>query len=156
MANPFATGLGAFGAGIGPFGHDPPAELVGAAKQAPVAALEFDPYDRVYAQNADRSMVAGAGPIQRAAHLMMPRGSIPATPASGLDVDAIRRAPPSARKTVITDALRRTWKVLIESNQIRMGTVTLINDGTYWKGEFQVEVVDLVTKQPETLKGKVT
>lgn len=155
MATPLGSGLGAFGAGVGPCGHDPEDELVGSHRQETVEALEFDPYDRVYSQNADGSMVAGSGPIQRAAHLMLPLGSIAATPESGLDVDAIKRASPGARKNVIEDALRRTWKVLIETNQIRMGTVTVVRPGPPWKGEFTVDVVDLVTKKPETLRGKV-
>lgn len=156
MATPLGSGLGAFGAGIGPCGHDPEDAITGSHRQEAVAALEFDPYDRVYVENEDGSLVAGTGPIQRAAHLMMPLGSLAATPDSGLDIVAIKRASPGARRNVIEDALRRAWKALLETKQIRMGAVTVLNPGPPWKGEFTVDVTDLVTRSPETLRGKVT
>lgn len=165
MATPLGTGMGAFGAGVGPAGHDPEDALVGAVKQSPVASLFFDPFNRLYAQNADFTMVEGAAPIHRAAHLLLPLGSLPAIPSSGLDIDAIKRATHESRIAVIEDALRRTWKVLLEGGQIAMGKVTLldnagnewtINSGVPWPGKFDVAVQDLVTKQPATLEARVS
>lgn len=157
--------MAAFGAGVGPCGHDPEDELDAGATQTPVGALYFDPYDRVYAQNADHTMVQGAGPIQRAAHLLLPLGGIPAVASSGFDVASVKRSPPSQRQLALEDALRRAWKTLLESGQIEMGKVTMLDvDGSEWTaekgrpwgGRFDVVVRDLVTKQPATLEAKVT
>jgi hypothetical protein len=165
MATPLGSGAGAFGAGVGPAGHDPEDALVGATRQTPVAALYFDPFNRVYAQNADYTMVTGAGPIHRAAHLLLPLGSLPATPNSGIDIAAIKRAPPQSRIAVIEDALRRTWKPLLETGQITMGKVTLldhagkewtVDSGFPWPGKFDVAVQDLVTNQSALLEAKVS
>lgn len=162
MATPLGTGMAAFGCGVGPCGHDPEDALVGALKQDPVAALYFDPYTRTYLQNADFTMVEGAGPIQRAAHLLIPLGSIPATPTSGFDTGPVKRANQDARIGVIEDKLRRTWKKLLDTNQISMGKVVLVDaDGNTWEsgpwdGHFEVPVTDLVTKgDPTPLRGRV-
>jgi hypothetical protein len=149
------TGLAAFPAGVGPAGHDPDEKPTTLPKQTPIPALAFDPYARVYVRNADGTMAAGTGPIHRAAHLMLPRGSIAATPNEGLDVQAIRRATPESRLTVIKDAVYRTWKVLIESRQIAVGRIFVLEPGPPWSGKFEVEVVDLVNKiDPMTIEGK--
>lgn len=153
MSAPLGSGLGAFPAGVGPAGHDPeddPSEVV---TQAPVEALYFDPYDRVYTLNDDLSVVAGSGPIQRAAHLMLPQGSLPATPNDGFPVDDVRRAAPNQRLRAIEDALRVAWKPLLEAKQIRIGIIEL-EKSTPWSGRFYVEVTDLVTKQTKTLEGR--
>lgn len=152
MAVPLGSGQAAYGAGVGPCGHDPeddPSEVV---VQTPIAALYFDPYDRVYTLNADLSLKAGAGPIQRAAHLMLPRGAIPAVAFSGLDVNAIRRATPARRVRIIEDELRLAWQSLLSTGQITMGKVTL-DDTNPWSGRFYVEVTDRITKQTATLDG---
>lgn len=152
----FDRGMAAFGAGVGPCGHDPEDELEGATPQETIEAHKFDPYDRLYKLNANYSAVGDSPAIQRAAHLMLPLGAIPAVATSGLDIQAIRRAPPDIRLAVIEDALRRTWKVLLETNQIAMGKVTLINEGPPWSGRFEVEVIDLLRQKDTTLEGKVT
>jgi len=163
MAIPLGSGMGAYGAGVGPCGHDPEDALVASLTQTPVAALYFDPLSRTYVQNADFTMVAGTGPIQRAAHLLMPLGSIPAVPLSGFDTGAVKRAAPDARKAVIEDALRRTWKVLLDTQQISFGNVVLTNaygvpwTGGPWDGFFFVPVYDLINraKTPIPLTGRV-
>lgn len=152
MTAPLSFGLGSLPAGVGPAGHDLPAELQTQIKDMAPTALAFDPYDRVYVQNDDFTMASGTGPIQRAALLMLPLGSIAATPSSGLDISAIRRASPAARVTVITDALTRAWKTLIETNQIALGKVTIPKPGPPWDGIWEVEVTDLVNKKTSTLE----
>jgi hypothetical protein len=155
--------MAAFGAGVGPCGHDPEDALVGATKQEAVSALYFDPYERAYTQNADYSMVGGSGPIQRAAHLLLPLGAIPAVSGSGFDTGAVKRASPAARLTVIEDGLRRTWRTLLETKQISMGPVRLVDssgrtwESGPWGGLFEVPVYDLVNqaKSPVPLRGRV-
>lgn len=155
MAIPLGSGLAAFGAGVGPCGHDPEEDPSEKVVQTPVSALYFDPYDRVYAQEADFTMREGAGPIQRAALLMLPKGALSSVASSGLDLDVIRRASSDRRLRVISDQLRVTWKVLLETKQISMGAVTL-EPGEPWSGRFYVEVQDLVTPKakPSRLAGK--
>ncbi len=152
MPVPLGSGLGAYGAGVGPFGHDPEDEPTAVATQTPVGAIAFDPYDRVYRRNEDLTMQPSSGPIQRAAHLMLPLNAIPATPGSGINVDRIRRASPLQRRRVIEDELRVSWKSLLDTGQIRMGKVT-IEASTPWSGRWDVEVVDLITEQKTTLSN---
>lgn len=156
MTKPIARGAAAFGAGIGPAGHDPPAEPEERVLQEPVEALHFDPYDRVYAQNDDLTMVAGSGPIQRAALLLLPLGSLPATASSGFPVDAVRRASPAQRYSVIMNALRQTWKPLLETGQIEIVSLELepTPRGGTWSGRFYPLVRDLVTQAEKKLTGK--
>jgi hypothetical protein len=153
--NLIAQGAGAFEAGEGPAGADPLATPSAVVTQAPVGALHFDPFQRTYTRNDDLSMIAGSGPIQRAAHLLLPLGSLPATPNSGLDVLSIKRALPIRRQRAIEDALRVTWASLLNSNQIAMGKVTLepVASGRSWSGKFDVEITDLVTQTTTTITG---
>ena len=152
MPTLLGSGMASQGAGVGPCGHDPEDEPSAVVTQTPVAALYFDPFQRRYVQNPDLSMWKGAGPIQRAAHLLLPLGSLPATASSGLDVQSIRRAPPARRQRAVEDAVRIAWKPLTQSRQIVMGKVTL-DPSAPWNGKFTVEVTDLVTKQPVRLEG---
>lgn len=154
MPTSLIRGMGAWPLGEGPLGHAPADALEGATEQEPVEALYFDPLTRSYLQNEDLSMVAGSAPIQRAAHLLMPVGSLPATVSSGLDVESIKRASPEARAKAIEDALRRAWKTLLEASLIAIGRIT-VSDRAGWSGEFDVQVKDLVTKETATLSGKV-
>jgi hypothetical protein len=120
-----STGSASLGAGVGPCGHDTEDEPTEVVTQTLVGAIYFDPLDRVYKRNADLTMVPSSGPIQRASHLMLPRGSIAAVAASGLDIEVIKRASPLRRIRTIEDELRITWKALLDANQIRIGKVTL-------------------------------
>lgn len=153
MTIPLGSGLGAFGAGEGPAGHDPEDELEAALQQEPVAALEFDPEERVYVIKDDNTMAGTSPVIQRATLLMMPLGSIGAVATDGLDIKRIKRAGPESRQSTLEDALRRAWKVLIDAGQLRMGNVVVKNPGPPWTGEFEVEVIDLTTKQTATLES---
>lgn len=155
MDNLINIGAGAFAAGEGPAGHDPEATPSSVVVQAAVGALFFDPFQRTYKRNADLSMVEGSGPIQRAAHLLLPLGTLSSTASSGLDVASIKRAAPNRRQRAIEDALRVTWKQLIDGDQIAMGKVTLeeTEPGKAWSGKYYVEVTDLVTQKTATLTG---
>ena len=155
MSQPIAEGAGAELAGLGPAGHDSEADPSDVVTQTRLGALHFDPFDRVYTQNADLSMVAGTGPIQRAAHLLLPLGALASTASSGLDLLSIKRALPSRRQRAVEDALRVAWKPLISEGQIVMGKVTLepTEPGRSWSGKFYVEVTDLVTQKTSTLTG---
>lgn len=155
MPTPLGSGLAAYAAGVGPAGHDPEDEPSRKIVQTPVGVLYFDPFDRVYSRNDDLTMVAGTGPIQRAAHLLLPLGALPGTARSGIDTASIRRAAPDRRQRTIEDALRVTWRSLISEGQIQMGKVTLepTEPGKSWSGRFYVEVFDLVTQQAFTLAG---
>ena len=146
MAILTGTGLGAFPAGVGPFGHDPEAEVVGQAVQAPLEANYFDPYDRVYVQRSDQTMVGTTVAIQRAALLMLPKGALPASASSGIDVDRIRRASEDARERVIDDEVRRSWKVLLDAKLIELRGIQLDTTTDPWNGRFYVDVIDLTTQ----------
>jgi hypothetical protein len=148
----YTSGLAAFEAGMGPAGHDPENVPSTAAAQAAISAAYFDPFDRVYRMNADKSLVAGSGPIQRAAHLLLPLGALPATPFSGLDIQAIRRATETQRQFVVETELRIAWKVLLDALQISMGKVT-IEASRPWSGRFFVDVVDLATEESALLSN---
>lgn len=158
MTKPIARGAAAFAAGLGPAGHDPPTEPDLPPEQEPIEALQFDPYDRVYVQNADLTMVAGSGPIQRAAILLLPRGALPATSTSGFPVDDVKRASPAQRRRVIMNALRQTWKTLLETQQIAIEGLEIepTPNGGVWSGRFYPIVRDLTTDgKPQKLTGKV-
>ena len=155
MDNLIAIGAGAFEAGEGPAGADPLATPSAVVTQSEVGVLHFDPFQRTYTRNTDLSMVAGDGPIQRAAHLLLPLGSLPSTASSGLNIVAIKRALPSQRQRAIEDELRVAWAPLINTDQIAMGKVTLepVASGRAWSGQFYVEITDLVTQKTTTLTG---
>ena len=155
MDIPIAQGAGTAGAGVGPAGHDPEMDPSEKVTQTPVGALFFDPYDRVWKQNSDLTMVEGSGPIQRAAVLLIPRGHIAATPGNGIDIAAIKRASPERRQRVVEDQVRAAWKPLLDSGQIEMGAVTLEEQkpGQPWSGRFYVEARDLITQKTKTLTG---
>lgn len=156
MSNPFARGAAAYGAGLGPAGHDPAAEPDERVVQEPVAALHFDPFNRVFTQNTDLTMVAGSGPIQRAALLLLPLGSLPATATNGLNVARIRRASRSQRARVILDELRVAWKPLLDTQQIEIVSVEIEEpgEGQSWSGLFYPTVRDLATQEKQKLNGK--
>jgi len=155
MPATLGSGLAAYAAGVGPAGHDPEDAPSAKVVQTPVGVLHFDPFDRIYARNEDLTMVAGTGPIQRAAHLLLPLGALPGTARSGLDTASIRRASLDRRQRTIEDALRVTWRSLISEGQIQLGKVTLepTEPGKSWSGKFYVEILDLVTQQTSTLTG---
>lgn len=156
MTIPFARGAGAFGAGLGPAGHDPASEPDERVVQEPIEATHFDPFNRVFTQNADLTMVAGSGPIQRAALLLLPLGSLPATASNGLNVDRIRRASRSQRARVILDELKLAWKPLLETQQIEIVSVEIEQpaEGQSWSGVFYPTVRDVATKDKAKLTGK--
>lgn len=145
MAIPLGSGAGAFGAGEGPAGHDPEDEPSDRVIATPVKAVYFEPFNRRFSQNSDLTMVEGTAPIQRAALLMLPLGSMPTVASSGLNIKRIRAAAPEKRKRVIEDELRVAWKVLLDAGLIAMGAVTL-EPGEPWSGKFYVEVEDLVSR----------
>lgn len=143
-------GAGAFPPGECPAGHDPPDDPSERVEQTSIASAEFDPYDRVWSQNDDLTLTAASPVIQRAALLMMPLGALPATPTHGLDIVRIKRALPSQRLRIITEELKRAWSPLLDPGLMRMGEVTLSSP---WTGEWQVKIVDLLTREDATLTG---
>jgi hypothetical protein len=145
-----AHGAAAYGAGIGPAGHDPPDEPSEKVTQATVAANSFDPYNRVWTQNDDLTMVEASPNIQRAAMLMLPLRGIPSVAGSGIDLVRIRRALPSRRAATIEEELRRAWKVLLDQRLISIEKIVLSSP---WTGAWDVEVKDLVYRQDGTLSG---
>jgi hypothetical protein len=147
------SGVGSFGAGEGGAGHDPLDELEARPVQTPVKALYFDPYDRIYLRNPDLTMVEGSPVIHRAAHLMLPLGSIPAVATSGFDVEAVRRATPDARARVLEDAVRRMWKVLVDEGVLGIETIVM-DPSDPWNGLWYADVIDLTTKTPARLGKK--
>lgn len=156
MTNPIARGAAAFGAGLGPAGHDPADEPEERVVQEPIEAMHFDPFNRVFTQNADLTMVAGSGPIQRAALLLLPLGSLPATASNGLNIARIKRASRSQRARVILDELKIAWKSLLETQQIEIIGVEIDEpaEGQSWSGLFYPSVRDLATQEKKKLTGK--
>lgn len=156
MTNPIARGAAAFGAGLGPAGHDPADEPEERVVQEPIEAMHFDPFNRVFTQNADLTMVAGSGPIQRAALLLLPLGSLPATASNGLNIARIKRASRSQRARVILDELKIAWKSLLETQQIEILGVEIDEpaEGQSWSGLFYPSVRDLATQEKKKLTGK--
>lgn len=156
MTNPIARGAAAFGAGLGPAGHDPADEPEERVVQEPIEAMHFDPFNRVFTQNADLTMVAGSGPIQRAALLLLPLGSLPATASNGLNIARIKRASKSQRARVILDELKIAWKSLLETQQIEILGVEIDEpaEGQSWSGLFYPSVRDLATQEKKKLTGK--
>jgi hypothetical protein len=142
-----ASGVGAFAAGLGLAGHDPEPEPTAPVEQTRVAAVDFDPYQRVYVRNDDLSMQATTPAIQRAAHLMLPLNALPAVPSSGIDIASIKRASLERRLTVVIDALNRTWRVLLDAGLIAIRTVE-IDPSEPWNGRFYADVEDLQTGRP--------
>lgn len=140
------TGLGSEGMGEGPIGHDSEDRPSAVVTQTPVGAIFFEPFNRIYLRNADLTMLPSSAPIHRAAHLMLPLGSIPATPGSGIDVGAIKRASPLRRKRVIEDELRVAWRTLLVEGAIAIGKVT-VEPSVPWSGRWDVEVKDLLTEE---------
>lgn len=117
-----------------------------------VEVISFDPLLRLYEQNADLTMKASTKTIHRAAHLLLPLGSIPAVKDSGLDIVAIKKALPETRQRVVEDAVNRAWKSLLDEKVIKIHAIVL-HESIPWSGLFYIDAEDLETTQPFRLQA---
>lgn len=145
-----SSGAGASVAGVAPAGHDLPDDPSTRVIQGPRTANEFDPYKRVWTQEADLTMRPTSPVIQKAATLMLPRGSFGSTPESGIPLEGIRRSNPSSRAAMVRDALDQAWAPIISSGELAIVSVEL-EPGEPWSGRWLVTVRDTTTGDEATL-----
>lgn len=145
-------GAAASGAGEGYAGFGYPDEPSARVIATPVKAIAFDPYNRVYEQNADLTMKEVSPTMQRAALLVLPLGSLPSTPRNGVDLKDVANASNDERQRAAEDAMKVALKPLLDERVLRIERVTLEGGSEDWTGRIITDVIDLTTEKPGYLE----
>lgn len=140
-------GAGAFPAGVGPAGHDPPAAASLDPQQVPAAA-RFELFGQTFPLDAS-GQLANVHPVDQAVALAlgMEIGSVAAVPTLGLDVARLKRTRRDAMQSAVNDVVRAALQSLIAAGDIRLiGSPLAENaNGRPW---FYVDYINLRLPQP--------
>lgn len=147
-------GCASLGAGVGPAGFDLDSTPSDRVLATPIPAPAFDPYNRVYPYETNFTMQEMTPTMHRAAHLALPRGSLPATPNEGVDFTEVANASPDQRQRAAEDAMRNAFRPLLIEGVLRIDSVTPEDVGGEWTGRIFTDVTDLSTGRDLTLQSK--